>query len=73
MTIPNRDLFFSFLSPGLLRVEIHPPLPTAGLTENDIPELKQKTYDLIHSELVNDPQQKAVEAIEVWKKLTQAG
>ena len=59
--------------PGLLRVEIHPPLPTAGLTENHIPELKQKTYDLIHSELVNDPQQKAVEAIEVWKKFTQAG
>jgi 1-acyl-sn-glycerol-3-phosphate acyltransferase len=59
--------------PGLLRVDIHPPLPTAGLMENDIPELQQKTYDLIHSELVNDPQQKAMEAIEVWKKHTRVG
>ena len=59
--------------PGILRVDIHPPLPTAGLMENDIPELQQKTYDLIHSELVNDPQQKAMEAIEVWKKHTRVG
>ena len=59
--------------PGLLRVDIHPPLPTAGLMENDIPELQQKTYNLIHSELVNDPQQKAMEAIEVWKKHTRVG
>jgi hypothetical protein len=41
--------------------------------ENDIPELQQKTYDLIHSELINDPQQKAMEAIEVWKKHTRVG
>ncbi|NCF30452.1 MAG: 1-acyl-sn-glycerol-3-phosphate acyltransferase [Bacteroidetes bacterium] len=59
--------------PGILRVDIHPPLPTAGLTESHIPELQQKTYDLIHSELVNDPQQKAMEAIEVWKKHTRVG
>ena len=40
---------------GQLRVDIHPPLSTKGLTENDIPMLQQKTYDLIHSELQNDP------------------
>ena len=56
--------------PGQLRVDIHSPLSTAGLTENDIPELQQKTYDLIHSELQNDPRQMAVHAIEVWKKAT---
>ena len=56
--------------PGELRVGIHSPLSTAGLTENDIPELQQKTYDLIHSELQNDPRQMAVDAIEVWKKAT---
>ena len=56
--------------PGVLRVDIHPPLSTAGLTEDDIPRLQQETYDLIHSELVNDPRQTAVNAIEVWKKAT---
>jgi len=58
--------------PGELRVDIHPPIPTAGLKMEDIPELQQKTYELIHSELVNDPRQTALEAIEVWKKFTQA-
>ena len=58
--------------PGTLRVDIHPPLPTAGLTEDQAPYLQQKTYDLIHSELKNDPEQMAVEAIEVWKKATKA-
>jgi len=55
-----------------LRVDIHPPIPTAGLKKEDIPKLQQKTYELIHSELVNDPRQTALEAIEVWKKFTQA-
>jgi len=46
-------------------------LPTEGLTEKDIFVLQEKTYELIHSELVNDPKQSAVEAIDVWKKATQ--
>jgi 1-acyl-sn-glycerol-3-phosphate acyltransferase len=54
--------------PGVLRVDIHPTLPTAGLGEKDIPELQQKTYNLIASELLNDGEQAAVEAIDVWKK-----
>ena len=58
--------------PGDLRVDIHPPIPTKGLTEKDAANLLQKTYDLIHSELKNDPQQTAVNAIDVWKKATQA-
>ena len=56
--------------PGVLRVDLHPPLPTVGLTEKDIPDLQQKTYNLIHSELQNDPQQMAVDAIKAWKKAT---
>ncbi|MEK9604276.1 MAG: lysophospholipid acyltransferase family protein [Flavobacteriaceae bacterium] len=56
--------------PGQLRVEVHPPFATQGLTEKDIPELQQKTYDLIHQELKNDPLQTAVQAIEVWKKVS---
>ena len=56
--------------PGVLRVDIHPPEPTAGLTKDDIPELQQKIYDLIYSELQNDPLQTAVNAILVWKKVT---
>ncbi|OUW76188.1 MAG: hypothetical protein CBD72_04845 [Flavobacteriaceae bacterium TMED212] len=58
--------------PGDLRVDIHPPMPTKGLKEKDVANLLQKTYDLIHSELKNDPKQTAVEAIDVWKKATQA-
>ena len=42
---------------------------TAGLEEKDIPELQQKTYNLIASELLNDGEQAAAEAIVVWKKL----
>jgi hypothetical protein len=57
--------------PGVLRVDLHPPLPTEGLTEKDIFVLQEKTYELIHSELVNDPKQSAVEAIDIWKKATQ--
>ena len=56
--------------PGTLRVDIHPPLSTQGLSKDHIPELQQKTFNLIHSELQNDPLQTAVEAIEVWKKVT---
>ena len=58
--------------PGDLRVDIHPPIPTEGLTEKDADNLLQKTYDLIHSELKNDPQQTAVNAIDAWKKATKA-
>ena len=55
--------------PGVLRVGIHKPIPTKGLTEDDIPKLQEKIYDLIHSDLKNDPEQTAVEAIAVWKKI----
>ena len=58
--------------PGVLRVDIHPSIPTVGLSETDIPKLQKKTFELIYSELQNDPQQMAVDAIEEWKKATKS-
>jgi len=55
--------------PGKLRVDIYPSMSSKGLTEKDIPILQQKTFDLIFRALNNDPEQKAVEAIRVWKKI----
>jgi len=40
--------------PGKLRVRIHKFIPTNGLTIDDMEALKEKAYDLIHDELVND-------------------
>ena len=34
-----------------LKIIIHEPIPTVGMTENDIAALKKKTYDIIHEEL----------------------
>jgi 1-acyl-sn-glycerol-3-phosphate acyltransferase len=53
--------------PGPMRVEIHPPLPTEGLTEKDIPELQQKAHDFIKAKLLADPKQRAVEALAKWE------
>ena len=39
------------------------------LNEKDIPILQQKTFDLIFRALYEDPEQKAVEAIGVWKQI----
>jgi 1-acyl-sn-glycerol-3-phosphate acyltransferase len=37
--------------PGRMRVTIDPPIPTAGLTENDIPRLKTRVKELMESHL----------------------
>ena len=50
-----------------MRVEIHSPLPTEGLTEKDIPELQQKAHDFIKAKLLADPKQRAVEALAKWE------
>ena len=54
--------------PGLLRVSVLPPTATAGLKSEDALVLLQKTYDTIHTELLNDKKQAAVNAIKVWKR-----
>jgi len=40
--------------PGKLRVKIHNFIQTEGLTLDDMEATKQKTYNIIHDELVND-------------------
>lgn len=40
--------------PGKLRVKIHNFIQTEGLTLNDMEATKQKAYNIIHDELVND-------------------
>lgn len=40
--------------PGKLRVKVHPFLETKGLTIDNMETLKEKTYNLIHNELVSD-------------------
>ena len=54
--------------PGTLRVDIYPKI-TTRLSEEDIPSLQRNVYDKINGALENDPQQKAIEAIAVWKKI----
>ncbi len=40
--------------PGKLRVKIHPFIETKGLVLDNMENLKQKAYNIIHDELVND-------------------
>ena len=54
--------------PGQLRVIVHEPISTIGMTDKDINKLQEKTYNLIYDELKNDPKQSAIEAIEICKK-----
>jgi 1-acyl-sn-glycerol-3-phosphate acyltransferase len=39
------------LRPGRLELMIHEPIPTHGLTEADIPEVIDRTREIIHSAL----------------------
>ena len=36
-----------------LRAVVHPPIETTGMTQEDVERLKQETYQVIHSELMN--------------------
>ena len=40
--------------PGICDICIHPPVETKGLTLNDAEALKEKIYNIIHSELTNE-------------------
>jgi 1-acyl-sn-glycerol-3-phosphate acyltransferase len=40
-----------FINPGVIEVIFHEPIPTQGLTMEDIPALRQKTYTVIHNTL----------------------
>ena len=55
--------------PGKLRVTAYPPVSTKGMREKDIPILQNKIYNLIDSELRNDPEKSALKAIDTWKRI----
>ena len=40
-----------------------------NLSENDIPSLTKKAFNIIKGELENDPKQSAVKAVNNWKKI----
>ena len=64
-----RDRYTTHGYPGRLRVDIYPTISAKGLIEKDISILQQKTFELIFRALDEDPEQKAVEAIGVWKQI----
>lgn len=46
-----KGLFSGKASPGIAKVVIHEPISTIGMTEEDIPTLQNKVYNIINSEL----------------------
>lgn len=56
--------------PGQLRAKIFKPIPTSELEEKDFEKVMNETRSFIEGKLINDPNQSAIEAIEVWKKVT---
>lgn len=55
--------------PGKLRIGVYSSISTDGMKEHDIPYLQTKIYDLIDSQLRQDPEQSALNAITVWKRI----
>lgn len=45
------SLFAGKAGPGLANVIIHPSIDTKGMTENDIPALKQRVFDMVNAPL----------------------
>ena len=45
-----KGLFSGKASPGIAKVVIHEPISTIGMTEEDIPTLQNKVYNIIISE-----------------------
>lgn len=53
---------------GSLRVKAMELQQTKGMTESDIKPLSLKMYNEIEHQLLTDPKQHSLKAIEVWKK-----
>lgn len=53
--------------PGTLRVQGLDIIPTDQLNENDINAFQEEVYSRIQNELLNDPEQRALKAIDLWK------
>ena len=58
-----------FGSIGRLRVKVLDKINVDNLSENDIPSLTKKAFNIIKGELENDPKQSAVKAVNNWKKI----
>lgn len=51
--LQNGGFFKVFGKPGVCKVVVHEPIPTAGMTEKDLISLRTKVYDIIQGELNN--------------------
>ncbi len=45
-------LFSGKAGPGIAKAVIHEPIPTIGMTEDDVPALRDKVFDIINTELL---------------------
>ena len=50
--MPNKTLS---LMPGTVDMTIHPPIPIAGVTEENIEELMQKSFIAVNSAIPKEP------------------
>ena len=44
-------LFSGKAGPGIAKAVIHEPIPTTGMTDDDIPQLKERVFNIINNEL----------------------
>ena len=56
--------------PGSLRATIYNPIYTKTLKESDYKKVMEQTRNFIQNKLIKDPNQSALEAIEIWKTTT---
>ena len=49
--VAGGGFFNFFFGPSTSNIIVHKPIPTAGLTENDLVSLKTKVYETISKEL----------------------
>lgn len=60
-------LFFFFFIPGTSYITILPPIPTKGLTKDDIQELMDKSYDAMNTVFVQTSQETLTKHMESLK------
>lgn len=56
--------------PGKLRVTIFDPIPTNNLKRSDYEKVMKETRIFIEDKLIKDPEQSAIEAVKILKKVT---
>lgn len=54
----KKRLSYTFFSgsPGIMRAKVHQFIPTAGFTVNDKKAIRDKVWEVIHTELINETQ-----------------